>query len=88
MGVIIVHAFCNWMGLPRVWGRVTAGESASMERGYGEGKRSEDGPGRDEDGKLSIVWTIAYYFLLVVGAISWWKYLWPLTESELALTLF
>jgi len=86
--VILVHAFCNWMGLPRVWGRVTAGEPVSMERGYGEGKRSEDGPGRDEDGKLSIVWTIAYYVLLVLGAISWWNYLWPLTESELALTLF
>ncbi|PVH85487.1 Abi-domain-containing protein [Cadophora sp. DSE1049] len=88
LGVILVHAFCNWMGLPRVWGRVNAGESAMMERGYGEGKRSEDGPGRDDDGKLNVAWTIAYYVLLVVGAVSWWKYLWPLTESELALTLF
>ncbi|KAH7321538.1 CAAX protease self-immunity-domain-containing protein [Rhexocercosporidium sp. MPI-PUGE-AT-0058] len=88
LGVILVHAFCNWMGLPRFWGRVTAGESAVVERGLGEGKRSEDAMGRDNDGKLSVVWTIAYYILLVVGAVSWWKYLWLLTESELALTLF
>ncbi|KAH9210972.1 hypothetical protein DL95DRAFT_392919 [Leptodontidium sp. 2 PMI_412] len=88
LGVILVHAFCNWMGLPRVWGRVTAGESAITERGLAEGKRSEDGPGRVDNGKLSVVWTVAYYILLVVGAVSWWKYLWPLTESELALTLF
>ncbi|KAH7393189.1 hypothetical protein BKA64DRAFT_602243 [Cadophora sp. MPI-SDFR-AT-0126] len=87
LGVILVHAFCNWMGLPRVWGRVSAGESAMIERDSGEAKRSEDGPSRDS-GELNVVWTITYYVLLVVGAVSWWKNLWPLTESELALTLF
>ncbi|CZT07708.1 hypothetical protein WAI453_005164 [Rhynchosporium graminicola] len=86
--VILVHAFCNWQGLPRVWGRVTAGESTSGDRGLGEAKRSEDWPGWETDGKLSIAWTIAYYILLVAGAIAWWQYLWPLTESELALTTF
>src|SRR5271156_3709561 len=25
--VVLVHAFCNWMGLPRFWGRVGAIES-------------------------------------------------------------
>ncbi|KAL2067949.1 hypothetical protein VTL71DRAFT_16047 [Oculimacula yallundae] len=87
LGVILVHAFCNWQGLPRVWGRVSAGEESFGERGLGEAKRSEDALGRD-DGRLNVAWTIAYYFLLVVGALAWWRYLWPLTESEMALASF
>ncbi|OWO99907.1 hypothetical protein B2J93_6962 [Marssonina coronariae] len=85
--VILVHAFCNWIGLPRLWGRVTVAE-AVMARDVGEGKRSEDSPGRPIDGQLSIVWSIAYYVLLVLGAVSWGKCLWPWTESDMALTLF
>ncbi|KAH9209838.1 hypothetical protein DL95DRAFT_309108, partial [Leptodontidium sp. 2 PMI_412] len=33
LGVILVHAFCNWMGLPLCLGRVSAGELAMGERG-------------------------------------------------------
>lgn len=51
----------------------------------GELKRSEDKK-VNNDGRLGILWSFAYYILLVVGAISWWHFLWPLTESELALT--
>ncbi|TAQ85648.1 hypothetical protein B7494_g6027 [Chlorociboria aeruginascens] len=51
LNVILVHSFCNWMGFPRVWGRVSAGETV-IGPDYGEGKRSEDQaskPASDED---------------------------------------
>lgn len=86
LGVILVHAFCNWMGFPRFWGRVTAGDTA-IAPDLGETKRSEDRK-TENDGKLGILWSFAYYILLVVGAVSWWHYLWPLTSSEIALTKF
>lgn len=62
LAAFAVHAFCNGMGLPKVWGRV--------ER-Y-DGRRGSD--------KL---WTVAYYALLVGGAVGFWtKGLWALTEGE------
>ncbi|AEO69313.1 uncharacterized protein THITE_44263 [Thermothielavioides terrestris NRRL 8126] len=61
--VCAAHAFCNCMGLPRVWGRV------------------EPKNGR----RPSILWTVAYYVLLVGGAVLWWRNLWVLSESENAL---
>lgn len=85
LSVILVHSFCNWMGFPRFWGRVTA--ETITEPDFGEGKRSED-RNMKNDGKLGILWSFAYYILLVVGAVCWWHYLWPLTESDLALTDF
>ncbi|KAK2628614.1 hypothetical protein QTJ16_001717 [Diplocarpon rosae] len=86
LGVIFVHMFCNWMGLPRFWGRVNAGEPVVASY-VGERKRSEDSSGRPNDGQLSLQWSIAYYLLLGLGALSWGKYLWPWTESNMALTL-
>ena len=74
------------MGFPRVWGRVTAGD-ALAEPDLGEMKRDE-GRKSPSNGKLGILWSFVYYILLLVGAISWWHYLWPLTSSELALTDF
>lgn len=61
--VCAVHAFCNCMGLPQVWGRVEPAWSA----------------------RPSVLWTAAYYLLLVAGAVLWWKNLWVLTESDNAL---
>jgi len=87
LSVILVHAFCNWMGFPRFWGRLSTGESV-IGPDIGEGKRSEDKTSSSSNGQLSIIWTVAYYLLLVVGAVSWWKLLWALTESESALTRF
>jgi len=84
LSVILVHAFCNWMGFPRFWGRVSAGDTV-MGPDVGEGKRSEDGiisNGR----RLNVLWTAAYYILLVVGVVAWRKFLWQLTDSELTLT--
>ncbi|PQE30783.1 prenyl ase Rce1 protein [Rutstroemia sp. NJR-2017a WRK4] len=90
LAVILVHAFCNWMGLPRFWGRVTRGDSAETVIGpdVGPNKRSEDAKSQVANGELGIAWSVAYYALLFVGAYSWWKYLWTLSASELALVKF
>lgn len=64
-----VHVLCNCMGLPRVWGRV---EGVDRARG-------------GEAVALSRGWSVAYYVLLVVGAVAWWRQLWALTESGNAL---
>lgn len=85
LSVILVHTFCNWMGFPRFWGKVSADETV-MGPDIGEGKRSEDG--QPFDGELGLGWTVAYYMLLTIGAWGWWKLLWPLTASESALTIF
>ena len=100
--VVLAHAFCNWMGLPRVWGRLegqgsvlgpeVAGRGAWAERRRGGGKRkvSEEDPlmvmpGVDlrvAEGRLGVRWTVAYYVLLMAGAVAFWRGLWPLTESS------
>jgi prenyl protein peptidase len=86
LSVILVHAFCNWMGFPRFWGRVTSGDTL-IGPDVGDGKRDENGT-MSSNGKLGLLWTIAYYVLLVVGAVAWRKLLWQLTESESKLTTF
>lgn len=87
LAVILIHSFCNWCGLPRVWGRVEAGEPLGPPITRGK----EDSDGRFisvGDGKLSIGWTIAYYLLLVAGAVAFAHCLWPLTDSYHALVSF
>jgi len=32
-----------------------------------------------------VLYTVVYYVLLVGGAVTWWKKLWVLSESENAL---
>ncbi|KAI9147916.1 hypothetical protein HJFPF1_11734 [Paramyrothecium foliicola] len=67
---ILIHTFCNYMGLPRVWG--------SLEPYWiPQGGKSQGVP--------LATWTIIYYVLLVGGLISWWKNLYSLTESSMAL---
>lgn len=51
---------------------------ASMGTG---GVRSKS---RDHDG-FGVWWTVAYYVLLIGGAVGFWTSLYPLTESKLAL---
>jgi prenyl protein peptidase len=88
--VILCHAFCNWMGLPRFWGRVEGGGAESVmgpDSGGDQGKRDES-EGPSSRVKLGIFWTIAYYTLLVIGAVGFYKYLWVLTESGSALLEF
>ncbi|KAF3770299.1 Abi-domain-containing protein, partial [Cryphonectria parasitica EP155] len=72
LAVFAVHVLCNCMGLPRVWGRVTA--------------RAEDGPSSSgEVVETGRSWTVIYYVLLVAGAVAWYNSLWTLTESANAL---
>ncbi|MCJ1390725.1 hypothetical protein MMC18_003586 [Xylographa bjoerkii] len=113
--VVLCHAFCNWMGLPRLWGKV-GGTVASEFNGSSEvdqmmddtalGERSgvterpgapADGTGRlqsrrsgklpqlqvaDKNGRLEIVWTVAYYTILLGGVVAFWKGFWVLTRSD------
>ncbi|MCJ1449150.1 MAG: hypothetical protein MMC23_009669 [Stictis urceolatum] len=114
---VLCHAFANWMGLPRVWGRVgrkgdwvlveeggdgSAGSTGKVDEavltGGVEGEKVEERKERkereegkkgkwvkSEDQRAGIVWTVAYYALLVTGVVGFWKGLWVLTESESAL---
>lgn len=89
LAVIMVHAFCNWMGFPRFWGRVTNGEDTIIRPDVGDSKRDDTATASATiNGQLGIAWTIIYYALLVVGAVSWKKLLWTLTESTSALAMF
>ncbi|KAI9832111.1 MAG: hypothetical protein M1826_002440 [Phylliscum demangeonii] len=96
--VVLAHAFCNWCGLPRVWGRV------ELDVGRAEGPLSLPGTApAEESGKTgrgvghatdarrrrpSVAWSVAYYVLLVAGAVGFWRGLWPLTDSPNALLVF
>lgn len=85
--VILVHSFCNWCGLPRLWGRVEAGVPIGPPQMRAK-EDSEISSLQVADGQLGISWTVAYYVLLVLGAVGFYYSLWPLTESKLALATF
>ncbi|KAG9195380.1 prenyl protein peptidase [Alternaria panax] len=81
---MLAHSFCNWMGLPRFYGRV--GVEAGIPIGPPDVDKKHDeqrsvplyqgrGPG----------WTVAYYVVLVAGAVAFYYQLFPLTESSHAL---
>ena len=77
-----MHGFCNWMGLPRVWGRV--GVSIINGEVIGSPVRGKEDKDPKDEGvqKLGHGWTAAYYITLVAGAVLWWKALWVLSKSE------
>ena len=77
--VVLVHAFCNWCGLPRVWGRLEG-----VEREAPRGKEDDRASGGNGE-RLAVGWSVAYYVILVAGAVAFQKGLWPLTASERAL---
>ncbi|KIW45953.1 uncharacterized protein PV06_01653 [Exophiala oligosperma] len=86
---ILIHTFCNWVGLPRFWGRVQRREEYPLSPIAIRGKDDTDaiqanGRGGPQDLKL----TVAYYVLLLTGAYSFYAGLWPLTASSLALADF
>ncbi len=87
--VILAHSFCNWAGLPRVWGRV---EGGAIIGPVGKEKRERGKEYKDNiqvaGGRLGIHWTVAYYVLLVAGMVGFYRGLWPLTESHRALAKF
>lgn len=96
--VILVHSFCNWCGLPRIWGRleIDGPPLAPAPVGLDPGamaRRDDDrasarfyGGARGQD--FHILWTITYYFLLVAGALGFSGALWTLTQSDTALADF
>lgn len=90
---IIAHSFCNFMGLPRFWGRietpVTIGPQGAGRKEDPSGQVVKDA--RDlqvADGRLGLQWTVAYYVLLVLGAWLFYQNLWTLTTSAHALVDF
>ena len=98
--VILVHSFCNWCGLPRVWGRVEAGEPlvTPVPVSVGAYVRGKDDDGDNvnpvqevvgrEGEQWAIGWTVAYYVLLFAGAYGFTKGLWTMTESSSSLASF
>ncbi|KAF2232073.1 hypothetical protein EV356DRAFT_505680 [Viridothelium virens] len=99
LACVLAHAFCNAMGLPRVWGQVgeqegngldeLAGDEGEVVIGPPEGERKKkDEPlvTKKASVSLSVAWTVAYYALLVGGAAAFWTLLYPLTDSKLALS--
>lgn len=51
---VLTHTFCNWLGLPRFWGRVgVADEQDDHQLGGSSIARSADSDKRDDDGKSS-----------------------------------
>ncbi|KAI9882498.1 MAG: hypothetical protein M1823_005758 [Watsoniomyces obsoletus] len=94
---ILVHSFCNWSGLPRFWGRVEPGEPlgppvttsiASQHRADDDQEETDRMQVGTHDHHNTLIWTLAYYIILVAGAAAFWKLLGPLTESENALIPF
>ncbi|KAG8532045.1 uncharacterized protein KY384_003682 [Bacidia gigantensis] len=84
--VVLIHAQCNWMGLPRIWGRVGGLEvQGGVVGGPTRGKEDSGTNQNAEEERLGFVWTVMYYSILVVGAFAWWQCLWILTESDTAL---
>ncbi|TQS36399.1 hypothetical protein Golomagni_03154 [Golovinomyces magnicellulatus] len=92
LSVILVHAFCNWIGFPRFWGLVGENEDVfNMDFKSHVRKLHFTSPSSSALGfiKFRILWcTVTYYFLLIVGAVGWWKMLWPLTTSDNRLVEF
>ncbi|KAF2262903.1 CaaX prenyl protein-like proteinase Rce1 [Lojkania enalia] len=82
LSIILAHSFCNFMGLPRFWGRV--GVEAGVPIGPPDADKRND-ENVDCARAKSVAWTAAYYVLLVVGAVGFYLQLFPLTESSYAL---
>jgi prenyl protein peptidase len=70
LAVIAVHALCNSMGLPRIWGFLEPYWLPVDEL---------------TQSKTILKWTVPYYLLLLGGSILWWQTLSSLTTSPNAL---
>ncbi|KAI1189872.1 CaaX protease [Nemania serpens] len=85
LAIFAVHAFCNVMGLPRLWGRVEPPSNYDDEDDV-DGDAGDRGAGKPAPRpRPSILWSVVYYVLLVGGAVGWWKNLGVLTASDNAL---
>lgn len=73
LSVVIVHTFCNSMGLPR-FGVLLRPYWLTDEINI--------------QAKAALKWTIPYYVLLLVGSLLWWQKLLSLTTSSTAIATF
>ena len=87
LAVCLVHAFCNTMGLPQLWGRVQPATPVDIAVD-GSVSRSKNDDGDDSAAAprrggqpRTLLWTVAYYSLLVLGAVLWYRNLAALSES-------
>ena len=87
---IIAHSFCNWAGLPRFWGRlkVEAGEPIGPPNKDDEIQRQGSSNRKSRKQNLGLTWTAIYYALLIAGAVGFYWFLFPLSESSNALVDF
>jgi prenyl protein peptidase len=86
---IFIHTFCNWVGLPRFWGRVSRREDYQLSPVAIRGKDDMDAvQAQGHGGKLKLRWTVAYYVLLLAGTYLFYWGFWPMTVSEAALAEF
>lgn len=85
---IEAHTFCNFMGLPRVYGRVGPMEIRGVTPDVAQGNPTPRIEAYQQVYGMSAGWTVAYYALLVLGAYGFYGLLWPLTESSNALVTF
>jgi prenyl protein peptidase len=90
--VILCHTFCNWMGLPRLFGRIerrpgpvtTTGQALGPMEGDGKTNGNKVNSIRHPK-RLGIQWTVAYYTLLLAGAYGFSQCLWTWTDMPEAL---
>jgi prenyl protein peptidase len=85
---ILIHTFCNFMGLPRFWGRLKRRTEHPLSPVAIRGKDDTDAVKPRGIGELGVQWTVAYYMLLFLGAYAFYLNLWPLTVSSQALVKF
>jgi prenyl protein peptidase len=87
--VFIIHAFCNWVGLPRFWGRVSFRNGARASSVIVRGKDDTDAMLSSGNGQRTpLIYTVIYYMLLLVGVYGFYEGLFPLTSSTIALVDF
>lgn len=88
--VFLIHAFCNYMGFPRFWGKVRYSEFSGPHRSKSRvsSTRWKDDPvlgTPGNSGDETRRWdpdtrdTVVYYILLVTGAFCFGRYLFTLT---------
>jgi prenyl protein peptidase len=73
------------MGLPRFWGRV--GVEAGVPIGPPDVDKRDGEQGGSTPQATGLGWTVAYYVILVAGAVGFYYQLFPLTESSHALSI-
>ena len=87
LAVIIVHSFCNFCGLPRLWGRLEVPVYTGPPGPRGK-KLSNPRSASLSHTKASNAWTVGYYVFLFAGAIGFYFELWTSTQSPHALASF